>query len=366
MFSRMMKNITILAISLFIFSLVLAPTRAGAGSGDTRAEETRVRIMTNYGLIELELNREKAPITVDNFLKYTNDGFYDGLIFHRVIDGFMIQGGGFYPDMTQKSPTYPGIENEADNGLMNVRGTIAMARTSDPDSATCQFFINTVDNSADSGKSGHLDPGGVDSSGYAVFGTVVVGMDVVDDIEKVSTHTENGKGDVPVEDVVIEWVKTSLPDGGDDDDGTGDDDDNDDGDDDGGDQDPVMTKKPNPPRNLQAKAGDGHVELSWTTPVDNGAPAIYEYDIYRSSSVGEWKQLAYVSGDVNTYTDESAENGVTYYYVVVAVNAFDQSEYSSDAKAVPELASEESPGFSMVLVLGTLLLVASLSLRNRK
>ena len=153
------------------------------------------------GTITIELNEEKSPKTVENFLKYVNDGFYDGLIFHRVIDGFMIQGGGFNPGMKEKQVTYPPIDNEARKSwLENKRGTIAMARTNDPNSATSQFFINVADNT-------FLNPGDQDFYGYAVFGKVISGMDVVDAIDKVKTHSVGMFQDVPVEDVVIESVK---------------------------------------------------------------------------------------------------------------------------------------------------------------
>lgn len=173
----------------------------GSEGGDSQGgnvTHTMVRLETTRGNIEIELFDDKAPITVENFLKYVNDGFYDGLIFHRVISGFMIQGGGFYPDMTQKPPTYPPIVNEAPtNHLRNKRGTIAMARTSDPNSATSQFFINQVEND-------FLDwDKAQDGYGYAVFGRVTVGMDVVDDIAGVETHSENGYDDVPVNDIII-------------------------------------------------------------------------------------------------------------------------------------------------------------------
>ena len=153
-----------------------------------------VVIETSKGTIEVQLNREKAPITVDNFLIYANEGFYDGTVFHRVIPGFMIQGGGFTPDANQK-PTLQPIKLESNNGLKNDIGTIAMARTSVPDSATSQFFINLASN-------GFLDyaPG---NDGYAVFGTVTKGMDIVNAIAAVKTGSRNGNGDWPVEDVVI-------------------------------------------------------------------------------------------------------------------------------------------------------------------
>lgn len=153
-----------------------------------------VLISTSSGDIKLELYEKKAPITVANFLSYVSDGFYDGTIFHRVINNFMIQGGGFTADMNQK-PTKPPIKNEADNGLKNERGTIAMARTAVVDSATSQFFINHKDNA-------FLDNGARDF-GYAVFGKVVDGMEVVDKIAAVRTKT----GDVPVETVTIVSVK---------------------------------------------------------------------------------------------------------------------------------------------------------------
>ena len=157
----------------------------------------RVALETNHGTIVLELNPEKAPITVANFLQYTERGWYDGTIFHRVIDGFMIQGGGFTADM-QKKITRPEIENESKNGLSNKRGTISMARLPGPHTATAQFFINLVNNDG-------LDASGGDF-GYAVFGKVVEGMDIVDKISKVRTGTRAGMGDVPVETVLIEKV----------------------------------------------------------------------------------------------------------------------------------------------------------------
>ncbi|HKJ09626.1 MAG TPA: peptidylprolyl isomerase [Gammaproteobacteria bacterium] len=155
---------------------------------------------TSKGTIVLELYPDKAPETVANFVEYARSGFYDGTIFHRVIPGFMIQGGGFEPDMKQKKTRAP-IKNEADNGLSNLTGTIAMARTPDPNSATSQFFINVKDNK-------FLDytaptPQGW---GYCVFGKVTEGMDVVHAIEQVPTTTKSGHQDVPVDPVVIEKV----------------------------------------------------------------------------------------------------------------------------------------------------------------
>jgi len=161
---------------------------------------TRVLMKTTFGDITLELDGEKAPKTVANFLMYVREGFYDGTIFHRVIDNFMIQGGGFDADMGQK-PTEAPIENEADNGLANDRGTIAMARTMDPHSATAQFFINVKDNDFlnHSGKN-------MQGWGYAVFGRVVEGDNVVDKIRAVQTGSSAGHQDVPVDPVVIESV----------------------------------------------------------------------------------------------------------------------------------------------------------------
>jgi peptidyl-prolyl cis-trans isomerase B (cyclophilin B) len=157
-----------------------------------------VKLHTNMGTITLELNAEKAPITVENFLNYVKSGFFDGTIFHRVIDNFMIQGGGFEPGMNQK-PTNDAIKNEADNGLKNEKYTIAMARTPNPHSATAQFFINVADNSFLNFTA--QTPQGW---GYCVFGKVTEGQEVVDQIKKVKTGSKGGHQDVPVEDVVIE------------------------------------------------------------------------------------------------------------------------------------------------------------------
>ncbi len=156
---------------------------------------------TSMGTIKIELYQDKAPITVKNFLSYVEDKHYDGLIFPRVIDGFMIQGGGFDKDMKQKK-TKESIKNESANGLKNDDGTIAMARTSDPDSATSQFFINTGN------KNGFLNKAEArDGVGYCVFGKVIEGMDVVNKIKAVKTGTKGGMSDVPVETVEIKSVK---------------------------------------------------------------------------------------------------------------------------------------------------------------
>jgi len=157
-----------------------------------------INLKTNLGTISLELDADKAPKTVENFLDYVRSGFYNGTIFHRVIDGFMIQGGGFEPGMKQKS-TNPPIQNEAANGLKNDAYTVAMARTPNPHSATAQFFINVADN-------GFLNYSAPTAQGfgYCVFGRVVEGRDVVDKIRKVKTGGKGTHQDVPVEDVIIE------------------------------------------------------------------------------------------------------------------------------------------------------------------
>jgi cyclophilin family peptidyl-prolyl cis-trans isomerase len=183
-------------LATFVSALLLL-----ASTGQALADNPKVRMETSEGTITIELYPDKAPKSVENFLAYVDEGHYDGTVFHRVIDGFMIQGGGFTDDL-QKKPTKNAIENEADNGLKNERGTIAMARTGDPHSATSQFFINHKDNDFlnHSGKT----PRGW---GYAVFGKVTDGMDVVD---KIATAPTGGKGpfptDVPKSTIVIEKV----------------------------------------------------------------------------------------------------------------------------------------------------------------
>ena len=157
-----------------------------------------IKLNTNMGVISIELNFDRAPNTAANFQQYVEDGFYDGKIFHRVIDGFMVQGGGFNADMNE-SETRPSIDNEADNGLKNTVGTLAMARTNDPHSASSQFFINVADN-------GFLNHTGKNPQGwgYAVFGNVVEGMDVVEAIKSVSTGSSGHHQDVPLSPIVIE------------------------------------------------------------------------------------------------------------------------------------------------------------------
>lgn len=158
-------------------------------------------LTTNKGQVKIETFDDKAPETVKNFIEYCKDGFYDNTIFHRVIDGFMIQGGGFEPGMNQKETKAP-IKNEAANGLKNDRGTLAMARTSDPHSATGQFFINLVENDFLNYRSSDAN-----GFGYCVFAKVVDGMDVVDQIAKVKTGKNGYHSDVPVEEVIIENVE---------------------------------------------------------------------------------------------------------------------------------------------------------------
>jgi peptidyl-prolyl cis-trans isomerase A (cyclophilin A) len=171
-----------------------SPTAAGT-------KVVKIAMTTSMGVIKLELDPEKAPVTVKNFVSYAESGHYNKTIFHRVIDGFMIQGGGFDEKMNEKKTRSP-IKNEAANGLRNERGTVAMARTNDVDSATAQFFVNLVDNR-------FLDhvPNDVSRFGYAVFGKVVQGMDIVDSIAKVKTGQFSMYSDVPVKPVVIESVK---------------------------------------------------------------------------------------------------------------------------------------------------------------
>lgn len=159
---------------------------------------TEVDIQTNLGTIRVDLNEQAAPKTVENFLRYVDEGFYDGLIFHRVIKGFMVQGGGFDKDLDRQK-THRAIAYEGDNGLYNYRGTLAMARTNDPNSATSQFFINLVDNE-------FLNHGARGGAGYAVFGEVTSGLEVVDDIAKVPTRTIGPYQNVPTSPVTIEKI----------------------------------------------------------------------------------------------------------------------------------------------------------------
>ncbi len=198
-----MKALVLTVGCVLAAALAMAPAAALARQGGAGEPYSYVKMATSLGDIYLELNRAKAPITVDNFLRYVDKGFFDGTIFHRVMPNFVIQGGGFTKDMVQK-PTDPGIKNEWRNGLQNKRGTISMARLSgQADSATSQFFISVVDNAAlDSAR---------DGAAYAVFGHVIKGMDVVDKIKAVKTISRAGHQDVPEEPVVIQSAKRADP-----------------------------------------------------------------------------------------------------------------------------------------------------------
>ncbi|MDY0211903.1 MAG: peptidylprolyl isomerase [Desulfuromonadaceae bacterium] len=189
-----MKNFIYPLVALLLLTLVQT-------SHATNPEGVRVAITTNVGSFEINLNVEEAPVSTRNFLEYVDSGFYAGTVFHRVIKGFMIQGGGFTESMLQK-PTQAAITNEAHNGLRNRRGTIAMARTNQINSATSQFFINVEDN-------GFLDHRNVSASGYgyAVFGKVVKGMDVVDEIAAMATAVKKNMSDVPVKSIVIHSIE---------------------------------------------------------------------------------------------------------------------------------------------------------------
>ncbi len=184
-----------LILSMMLF---LTSTLSFATENNMSDTPTKVKLTTTLGEIIIQLNTEKAPVSSANFLTYVNEGFYNGTIFHRVIPGFMAQGGGFDTSFNQKE-VHPPIKNEADNGLTNLRGTIAMARTNDPNSATAQFFINYKDNSFLNFTS--QTPSGW---GYAVFGEVIEGMDVVDAMSKQATGNRGGHQDVPKTDIVIE------------------------------------------------------------------------------------------------------------------------------------------------------------------
>jgi len=188
-----MKLIRIV-LAFLLVGLCVLPAQA-ASTPETKGKMKMVKLHTNQGTITLQLDTEKAPLSVQNFLDYVNSGFYSNTIFHRVIPNFMIQGGGFEPGLKQK-PTNAPIKNEAANGLKNDIYTIAMARTGDPHSATAQFFINTKNNS-------FLDFPGQDGWGYCVFGKVVEGKEVVDAINKIKTGTSGFYQDVPKEDVII-------------------------------------------------------------------------------------------------------------------------------------------------------------------
>lgn len=201
------KNPRALVLFIYMFALALmvwtfnvqAATEASTESLDKKQDSQEVLITTSMGDIKVKLNAEKAPVTVENFLKYVKNKHYNGTIFHRVIPTFMIQGGGHLPDLKEKETQAP-IKNEAKNGLSNLRGTIAMARTGEVDSATAQFFINVVDNQ-------RLDYVDDRNYGYAVFGEVTEGMDVVDKIKSVKTTTKDMYADVPEKTILIKSIK---------------------------------------------------------------------------------------------------------------------------------------------------------------
>lgn len=197
---RLQRN-AIFLLGLMIAALSLSTAQAATLSttqGTDMSTNPHVLLKTNKGDITIELNAEKAPKTVENFINYVNSGFYNGTIFHRVINNFMVQGGGFEVGMAQKDTNAP-VENEANNGLKNDRYTLAMARTNDPHSATAQFFINVADNDF----LNHTNPT-PNGWGYAVFGKVIAGNEVVDAIKGVKTGSKGFHQDVPVDDVIIE------------------------------------------------------------------------------------------------------------------------------------------------------------------
>jgi cyclophilin family peptidyl-prolyl cis-trans isomerase len=188
-----------LKVALFAVGLLCIGACSSAPPAPKNAKNPVIAIDTSMGKIYVEIWEDKAPITAKNFLRYVDEKFYDGTIFHRIIPTFMIQGGGYMPGMRREKPTHDPIANESKDTPSNKRGTIAMARTNDPDSATAQFFINVVDN---------LDlDARLDHPGYATFGEVLEGMDVVDAIKDVPTHTVSGQRDVPRSDVIIESIR---------------------------------------------------------------------------------------------------------------------------------------------------------------
>lgn len=200
--NALQNSLAVVSLVLAAFAPVVSAQDDAAAENPFMKERPTVVLHTSMGAITLELYEDEAPISVENFLEYARSGHYDGTIFHRVIRNFMIQGGGFDPDFNQK-PTGEPITNEADNGLTNKRGSVAMARTGMPHSANAQFFINTVDNAS-------LDHRGTQSGrtwGYAVFGQVTDGMEVVDAIRSVETTSRPPYSDVPVEPVIIERVE---------------------------------------------------------------------------------------------------------------------------------------------------------------
>ena len=355
-----MKSYKLICV-LLLASLLICSIGSAQGGRDletdpTRTDEIVVTMATVFGEIDVELYRDKAPITVDNFLRYVNDEFYHELVFHRVIEDFMIQGGGFHADGTKKEATYPAIKNEAAiSGLRNNRGTIAMARTGDPDSATSQFYINHVNN-----PSLDWDYSSGDGYGYCVFGEVVYGIEAVDEIAKVETDSS----DWPVEEVMIFdifSVSDYIPDDDPDDDDVEDDDDDDvsdDDDDDNGGIDEVTN--PDPPVNQRFIAKDSYVELTWEAPRFKGGSPIIFYDIYRSNAPGDSKQLAQVNGNTFSYRDNSVENGQTYYYYIVAVNNNGESKIAGESSVTPQADSGDGDGDSLstiILAISVIILI---------
>ena len=199
--TRRLAVLALLCVTTAPAPFAAAPRKLPGGS--TVSANTFV-IDTNLGAITVELDPEKAPLHAANFAKYADDGYYDGLAFHRVIPDFMIQTGGLDADMKQKKATYPQVKNESLNGLKNSRGTLAAARLQDPDTASCQFFINLKDNAFLDGNPDTKKPG------YSVFGKVTAGMEVVDQIAKARTGNKAGHGDVPVEPITIKSVKRAA------------------------------------------------------------------------------------------------------------------------------------------------------------
>jgi peptidyl-prolyl cis-trans isomerase A (cyclophilin A) len=195
---RRAATLTLIALAVAVTTQARPAAQTPAGAAKPAGADTVVVMKTSMGEIKIKLNKEKAPISVENFLAYVNKKFYDGTVFHRIIPTFMIQGGGHLADLSKK-PTAAPIKLESMNGLKNARGTVAMARTGDPNSATAQFFINVVDNPALDAKA--------EGTGYAVSGEVIAGMEVVDKIKAVPTTTKNGMQNVPVEPVIIESIR---------------------------------------------------------------------------------------------------------------------------------------------------------------
>jgi peptidyl-prolyl cis-trans isomerase A (cyclophilin A) len=204
--SNQLRNVILVLVGIAVLvglGIWLIP--ADGGKSSSGGPNPIVVMETSMGPVKIELFQDKTPVTTENFLKYVDTKHFDGTIFHRVIRDFMVQGGGFTPGMNREKPGFSPIKLEIVKGVANERGTIAMARTGDPNSATSQFFINVEDNSR------KLGPGGVDKFGYAAFGKVIDGMDVVDQIRAVKTVVFKGQEDVPVKDVVIKSIRRVTP-----------------------------------------------------------------------------------------------------------------------------------------------------------